>query len=137
MRSQFIENFSKRKNPLPLILSECKGSREVIEGTKEVKQKITGAENLQRKDWSIVEEGEYYSSLGTACQLSNNQLAQQIGVARRRSDYAINAYTKLSPQVQLLVQSREITEESTRALTKLSKEPEMQLRVAQAKKFSK
>lgn len=102
---------------------------EVIEGTPQSKLLVMAVENLQRKDLTIVEEGEIFESLKTAygVGMSNRKTASLLGVSPQRVDFAINAYTKLSPQVQLMVQSKEITEESTRALTKLSKEPEVQL----------
>ncbi|WP_442891419.1 hypothetical protein [Dendrosporobacter sp. 1207_IL3150] len=71
-------------------------------------------ENLQRKDLSIVEEGEVYYHLGTAFPGSQHDLSKLIGINRRRISYAINAYTKLSSEVQQMVQQKQITEESTR-----------------------
>lgn len=65
---------------------------------------MMAVENLQRKDLTIVEEGEIYQHLGTAYQLSNNNISKLLGIARRRVDFAINAYTKLSSEVQQMVQ---------------------------------
>jgi len=101
---------------------------EVIEGTDQDKLLIMAVENLQRKDLSIVEEGEIFKSLTTAW--SQRETAKKLGVSLARLQFAINAFTKLSPEVQQMVQSKELTEESTRALTKLFKEPEVQYRVA-------
>lgn len=86
-------------------------------------------ENLQRKDLTIVEEGETFNHLKSAYGVgtSNRKIAGLLGVSPQRVDFAINAYTKLSSEVQQMVQQKQITEESTRALTKLSKEPEAEI----------
>lgn len=120
----------RRYNACKLLgLSEVKC--EVIESTEQKKLLMMAVENLQRKDLTIVEEGEIYQHLYTACTPSYRKLSSLLGVSTMRISYAINAYTKLSSEVQQMVQQKQITEESTRALTKLSKEPEVQLRVAQ------
>ena len=103
---------------------------EVIEGTEQTKLLVMAIENLQRKDLTIVEEGEIYDQLSTAW-TNCRELSVKLGVSKSRVNFAINAYLKLSPEVQQMVQSKEIDEKSTRALTKLYKEPVLQLAVAQ------
>lgn len=80
---------------------------EVIEGTEQNKLLIMAIENLQRKDLSIVEEGQIYNGLTTALLLSQNKLSKQLGVPQQRINYAINAYLKLTPEVQQMVQNKE------------------------------
>jgi len=70
---------------------------EIIEGQPEVLQSITGAENLQRKDWSLVEEGEYYHNVHGVNSISYREMSKSFGIPISRISYAINAFTKLSP----------------------------------------
>lgn len=103
---------------------------EVIESTEQTKLLVMAIENLQRKDLTIVEEGEIYEHVH-GVNSDYRSMSKLLGVPISRISYAINAYKKLSPQVQQMVQSKTITEESTRALTKLYNKPELQLAVAQ------
>lgn len=75
----------------------------VIKGTPDDDNWYMLSENLQRDDLTDSEKGKSVEAMRKTCALSNRELARKLGVPKSRVYYAINAYTKLSPEVQLLV----------------------------------
>lgn len=94
-------------------------AKEVVDKIKELPPEVR--EVFISEPEVTVEEGEIYQHLCTACSNSQKSIYESLGVSERRFYYVINAYTKLSSEVQTMVQQKQITEESTRALTKQKK----------------